>query len=266
MASIIPIARAPLLHASVQESVRAFIVENALQAGDQLPHEGELARRLQVSRNSVREALKGLESVGIIEIRRGIGIFVRPFSFGPLLANMAFGLREAFRDVDDILEVRRILEGAMIAKTVERIPEEDLAELGRIMQRMKAKAEVNENLSLEDQHFHRVLFRCLDNKVLLQLTDLFWEVFFRASNFTNLQDPNPLATWKAHNDIFEAVSARDVASARTLLDRHYDGSFRRHLAYQKARDFRAERAFSEVVPAAPGAARAPKKSRRRGRS
>ncbi|SUW30856.1 GntR family transcriptional regulator [Brucella abortus] len=72
-----PLKRAPLLHVSVQESLRAYIEDNGLQAGAPLPPEGELAARLGVSRNSVREAIKALESVGVLESRRGIGVFVK---------------------------------------------------------------------------------------------------------------------------------------------------------------------------------------------
>lgn len=235
--TIAPIARAPLLNASVQESVRAYIEHNRLRAGDQLPHEGELAKLLHVSRNSVREAIKGLESLGIVEVRRGVGIFVKEFSFESLLDSLAFGLRETFQEVENVLEIRRILEVAMIEEAIEKITPEDLLELRATLDVMKEKAKARQSFGFEDQRFHQLLFRCIGNRVLIRLTDVFWMAFYKAANFANLEDPNPLATVQAHYDIYEAVLARDVAAAREKLDHHYDGSFRKHLAFQRAHNF-----------------------------
>lgn len=234
---MVPIQRAPLLHASVQESVRAYIEHNRLRAGDPIPNEGELARLLNVSRNSVREALKGLESLGIIEVRRGIGVFVKEFSFESLLDNLAFGLQEVFREVENVLEIRKILEVAMIDEAIEKITAEDLLELRATLDVMREKAERRESFGFEDQRFHQLLFRGIGNRVLIRLNDVFWMAFYKAANFANLEDPDPLATWRAHYEIYEAVLARDVALARQKLDSHYDGSFKKHMAHQSARDF-----------------------------
>jgi DNA-binding FadR family transcriptional regulator len=228
--SISPIARAPLLHMSVQESVRAYIEHNRLRAGEQLPHEGELARLLNVSRNSVREAVKGLESLGIVEVRRGIGVFVKEFSFETLLDNLAFGLQETFQEVENVLEVRRILEVAMIEEAIEKITPEDLLELRATLDVMKEKASRRQGFGFEDQRFHQLLFRGVNNRVLSRLNDVFWIAFYKAANFANLDDPAPLQTWRAHYAIYEAVLARDLAAARQRLDQHYDGSFKKHMA------------------------------------
>jgi len=99
MKEIKPLARPPLLHVSVQESLKSYIDDNALAPGAPLPPENDLAQQLGVSRNSVREAIKALESLGILETRRGIGVFVKAFSFEPLLANLAYGLGGALREV-----------------------------------------------------------------------------------------------------------------------------------------------------------------------
>ena len=85
MKPISALKRPPSLHVSVQESLRSYIAENHLEAGAPLPAEGDLAQQLGVSRNSVRESIKALESVGVLEVRRGSGVFVKAFSFEPLL-------------------------------------------------------------------------------------------------------------------------------------------------------------------------------------
>jgi len=218
-----PLSRPPLLHVTVQESLRSYIEENKLKAGDALPPESYLAQQLRVSRNSVREAIKALESIGILETRRGIGVFVKEFSFQPLLDNLAYGLGDSLRDVEELRELRRVLEVGLIHKTIEMIGEEDLAALRQTTERMRQRAERNESFAEEDEQFHRLLFRCQNNRMLTGLIEIFWHAFYKASNFANLANSNPLSTWRDHHEIVEAVAARDVERARKRLDEHYEG-------------------------------------------
>ncbi|UIK05308.1 FadR family transcriptional regulator [Neorhizobium galegae] len=218
-----PLERPPLLHVSVQESLRSYIEDNDLTAGAALPPETFLAQQLGVGRNSVREAIKALESVGILETRRGIGVFVKEFSFEPLLDNLAYGLQASLRDVEELLEIRRVLETGLIDKTIEMISDDDVAELRRLTDRMRQRAERGESFAEEDQQFHQLLFRCQNNKMLSALIDIFWSAFYKASGFANLASPTPLATWQDHHEIAEAVAARDVEAGRKRLSAHYSG-------------------------------------------
>ncbi|MBW8791314.1 MAG: FadR family transcriptional regulator, partial [Rhizobium leguminosarum] len=221
--SMKPLTRAPLLHVSVQESLRAYIDGNGLAPGTPLPAEGELATQLGVSRNSLREGIKALESLGVLETRRGVGIFVKAFSFEPLLDNLAYGLGGALRQIEEVLEIRRTLEVGLIGKTIDVIGEEDIAELRATVNRMRAHAERGETFAEDDQLFHRLLFRCQDNETLVRLIDVFWLAFYKASDFVNLENADPMATWRDHAAIVDAIEAKDLEEARRRLDRHYEG-------------------------------------------
>jgi DNA-binding FadR family transcriptional regulator len=221
--SMTPLSRAPLLHVTVQESLKQYIEANQLKAGDPLPPETFLAQQLGVGRNSMREAIKALESLGILETRRGIGVFVKEFSFKPLLDNLAYGLQDSLRDVEELREIRRVLETGLIGKTIEMIAETDLAALRDVTARMKVRAERQESFAKEDQQFHQLLFRCQNNHMLSALIDIFWTAFNKASNFSNLNNPTPLDTWRDHHEIVEAVARKDVGQARQRLDDHYRG-------------------------------------------
>jgi len=223
MKPIKPLERPPLLHVSVQESLRGYIDENHLKAGDPLPPESFLARQLGVGRNSVREAIKALESVGVLETRRGVGVFVKEFSFQPLLDNLAYGLQPSLRDVEELREIRRVLETGLIDKTIDMISPEDIEALRAVTGRMRVRAERSESFAAEDQQFHQLLFRCQHNTMLSALIDIFWTAFYKASNFANLENPTPLATWSDHHEIVEAVAAKDVERARRRLAEHYNG-------------------------------------------
>ncbi len=218
-----PVDRAPLLHVSAQESLRVFIVDNGLKASDPLPPESALAVQLGISRNSMREAIKALESVGVLETRRGVGVFVKEFSFQPLLDNLAYGLQDSLRDVDELRDIRRVLEVGLIERTVALITDDDIAALREVTERMRVKAMRDESFAEEDQSFHQLLFRCQNNRMLSGLLEIFWVAFYKASGLADLGNPSPLDTWRDHQSIVEAVAARDVAGARLRLDAHYRG-------------------------------------------
>lgn len=223
MRSIKPLKRAPLLHVSVQESLRAYIDDNGLEAGAPLPPESELASQLGVSRNSVREGVKALESVGVVESRRGIGVFVKAFSFEPLLENLAYGLGGALKQIEEVIAIRRTLEVGLIDRTLEVITPEDIRELRETCDKMKALAEQGKSFPDEDRNFHRLLFRCQNNEVLSRLIEVFWLAFYKASDFVNLDNTDPVQTWRDHAAIVDAVEARDLEAAKDRLDRHYAG-------------------------------------------
>ncbi len=218
-----PLQKAPLLHVSVQESLRSYIDDNELKAGSPLPPEGELAQTLGVSRNSVREGIKALESVGVVETRRGVGVFVKAFSFEPLLDNLAYGLGSALKQIEEVIVIRRTLEVGLIENTLARITSRDVQELRDVLDKMRERAERGESFPEEDRLFHQLLFRCQENEVLLRLLEVFWLAFYKASDYVNLSNADPMQTWREHAAIVAAIEAGDTKAAREQLDKHYDG-------------------------------------------
>ena len=218
-----PLKRAPLLHIEVQTAIKDYIQRHQLKPNDALPSEGELARALEVGRNSVREAVKALESMGILETRRGSGIFVSAFSFEPLLNNLPYGLMGDLQDIAELLEIRRILELAKIASAIECLTDEQVRAFDEILNNMKKKAKRGESFPEEDRSFHRLLFQNLGNNMLLKLIDIFWLAIQKASLQHNLADPQPMQTYHDHVAIVEALKAHNIDQAVSALDGHYDG-------------------------------------------
>jgi DNA-binding FadR family transcriptional regulator len=223
--------RPTLRYRSVQDFVKNYILENHLQAGDPLPPETELARGLGVSRNSVREAVKALESLGVLETRHGSGLFVRDFSFDPLLDNLPYGLLFDLGQLADLQEVRRLLEVGIIEDALNTISDRQLAELQGVMDEMGARAGRGQSVFEQDREFHRVLFQHLNNRVLSKLLDVFWETFHKAAILTDVErDASPMHNYRNH----AAILARDVARARDALHQHYtDFESRLRRAQQK---------------------------------
>jgi DNA-binding FadR family transcriptional regulator len=181
----------------------------------------QLTKWLGVSRSSVREAVKALESLGILETRRGSGLFVQDFSFEPLLENLPYGLLFDLSQLADLLAVRRVLETGMTEAALAVISPEQLSQLHRLTQQMLLKAEQGQTFPDEDREFHATLFANLQNQVLLKLLDTFWLTFHKAAKLTDLQDRDPMRTYRDHVAILEAVAAGEVAQVRLALDQHY---------------------------------------------
>jgi DNA-binding FadR family transcriptional regulator len=208
-------------HQTVQEEIRHYIVRNGLRAGDPLRPEAELARLFGVSRNSIREAVKGLESAGILETRRGSGVFVREFSFAPLLDQLPYGLMQGTKALSELLALRKVLETALIEDAMRALRPQSLEALQAVLAQAKERAERDETFADQDRDFHRLLFADLGNEMLLRLFDLFWVAFNRAAPPSYGQTPMDSYQW--HADIVEAVISGDSERARTAVREHYVG-------------------------------------------
>lgn len=215
--------RPPLLYQSVQAALREFIDVNGLRPGDPLPSEGDLALQLGVSRNSVREAVKAMESTGVLETRRGSGVFVAAFSFEALLDHLPYGLIDDVSELSDLLDVRRVLEVGLIGQALPTISAERLRALRAVLVEMHDHAERRAGFPEQDRDFHRTLFEATGNRVMLRLLDVFWLAWQRAAESIDIQDRTPLRTYQDHVAIVDAIEAGDVEAARTALEHHYKG-------------------------------------------
>lgn len=217
------LARAPLLHHSVQEALKDYVVENGFKPGDALPAESELARQLGVSRTSVREAVKALETIGILESRRGSGVYVGSFSFDPLVEALPYGLMPDTNAIAELLDVRCTLEVALVERAIARRTPEQLAALRANLERFRARAEAGGPLDVEDREFHKLLAMNLGNRVLTGLIDVFWRTYHRATQRIDLVNTAPLDTYRDHVAVLEAFESGDVEATKATLDHHYHG-------------------------------------------
>lgn len=209
------------LHKTVQEEIRSYIIKQGLRPGDPLKPESELARLFGVSRNSVREAVKGLESMGVLETRRGSGVYIRDFSFAPLLDNLPYGLMHGGEALTKFVALRKALEASLIADAMEVVRQESIDAMRSCLDRMKELAEEGAPFPEQDRQFHRLLFADLGNDMLLQLFDLFWLAFHQAA--PPQYDRTPMEAYRAHADIFDAVLAGDPERAKEAVREHYVG-------------------------------------------
>ena len=216
-----PINRGQSVRQVVQDELRAFILRSSLKPHDRLPPEAEIAEQLEVSRTSVREAIKGLEALGIVESRAGAGVFVRPFSFSPILDNLGYGISYGIQELEEILDVRTHIETSVAKDLIASVTPDQIATLGNVLKQMQEEARRGRYSADADRSFHRVLDGNLANATLTRILDIFWDIFHAARRNASIPDPaNPLETVERHSDILKALEAGDEYRLRSVLAEH----------------------------------------------
>jgi DNA-binding FadR family transcriptional regulator len=212
---------------ALQEAIKHMIVERGLPAGAALPTESELMRQLQVSRHPLREAMKALQAVGIVDIRHGYGTYVGSVPFTGLEAGLAFrgalSVRGDHADIRDLLEIREVLESGLVDRVLAAYDQIDFDALEAEVAAMERAAGRGRYAPERDWAFHETLYRPLGNQLILELLQVFWRVF----NTLDAQLPRaggtPEATAGWHRRILEALRARDEPAMRAAFVRHFEG-------------------------------------------
>jgi DNA-binding FadR family transcriptional regulator len=213
-------SRVPL-YRQAQQQLKAYIAVHRLRPGDALPPEGALADALGMSRLSLREATKSLESLGILEARHGEGVYVKAFSFEPILDNLPYSLAGDGKALGDLFQVRRGLEEGLIEQLFGRVGERDLAALDGIVVEMAACARRGEPIVAPDREFHLQLFRPLGNALVLRLIETFWEVYHRLRRELHVAPSDPQRVYRIHAGIVAALRTANRERIREAMVAHF---------------------------------------------
>lgn len=219
----------PSLNEIVRDYVKQYILDHKLSPGDPLPPEAQIAEELGVGRGSVREAIKALESLGVVEVRHGEGLFVRAFSFEPIVETVRYGMRFDARSISELAQIRYFLESAAIQPATENISQEDLLRLDALMDEWKDRLEAGQPYMDLDIQFHRILYGNLNNELLLQLFELFWVAFGSLDDPIIKEGRPPVGNYQNHLDIVDAVKAHDMDKVRQQLTYHFDHLLRERI-------------------------------------
>lgn len=209
--------RRPSLVTEIQAQLRDYIFVNGLKPGDMLPPAAEMSAYLGVSAATLREGLRALEALGILEIRHGVGTFVRAYNLTPILENLSFSLLFEAENLVKLIQIREAMEVGLIREAVACMDDETVAELKKLLQEMTtANAR-----SAVDIDFHRMLYRPLNNELIAQFLDIFWMVHTRLFRDYKVSEPVLQQTWRDHERIFLAVQQRDADAAIDGLLAHF---------------------------------------------
>ncbi|MFY9653457.1 MAG: FadR/GntR family transcriptional regulator [Trebonia sp.] len=206
------------------EKIKAMITSGALRAGDRLPKEADLAAALGLSRNSLREAVRALALVNILDVRRGDGTYVTSLEPHILLEALNF-IVDFHRDdtVLEFLQVRRILEPAATAMAAERISPEEVKGLQALLDSLGSNPDPEE-LVEKDMEFHRRIVVSAGNSVLASLLESMSGPMTRARVWRGITQTGTLTrTFAEHRAILDALTARDPEAARAWATVHIAG-------------------------------------------
>jgi GntR family transcriptional repressor for pyruvate dehydrogenase complex len=206
------------------DEIKGMIIRGELRPGDRLPKEADLASRLGLSRNSLREAVRALTLIRILETRQGDGTYVTSLEPEILLETLGFVADfHQDRTLLDVLEVRRILEAAATALAAQYISAEELAALGGIVDAMDT-CETVEAFVENDLSFHRMIAAASRNAVLASLVESFSSRTSRARVWRGVTQAGAIEQTKTdHRAIFSALEHGRTDLARALATTHISG-------------------------------------------
>ena len=219
--SVTPIARTTLT-ATAFEQLISHVVKGNWRPGDRIPPERDLCQQLGIARTSLREALKAMELVGMLDSRVGDGTFVCPrseFLSRPLL--WAFTGSDQ-NELQDIMEARTIIEENLAGLAAKRGSEEKIAVIGEAVQMMRDAIARGDSILEADMAFHLAISAAAQNEVLRNAVQLLRNLT-RQWIYLKLLIPNvPTTVLKHHDTIYRAILKRKPAAARTAMRRHLE--------------------------------------------
>ena len=204
----------------VAEQIQRLIASGALSPGDRLPPERELAAKFGVGRSSLRDAIRTLEVMGIVESRHGSGTVVRDLSTDALVVPLASVLAQKRGLVAELLDVRRMIEPALAARAAANATEEELSRLEDILRRQAEKVRRGERSIEEDSEFHYAIALASRNSVVLRVIDVLMDLL-RDSRARSLQvKGRPEKSCAGHRRILRAIKRRDGPAAEAAVRKH----------------------------------------------
>jgi GntR family transcriptional regulator, transcriptional repressor for pyruvate dehydrogenase complex len=206
------------------DKIKQMIISGRVRPGEKLPREADLAAELGLSRNSLREAVKALSLVNVLDVRQGDGTYATSLAPSLLLDALSF-IVDFHRDdtVLEFLEVRRILEPAATALAALRMPAEDLPELERVLDSVKVDSPIDDFVAA-DLEFHKKIAIGSGNSVLASLVDNMSMPTARARVWRGMTQPHALErTLGEHRTIYQAIMNRDPDLARSWATVHISG-------------------------------------------
>jgi DNA-binding FadR family transcriptional regulator len=211
---------------AVIAGIMSYLEERRLQPGDRLPSERDLAERLGVGRNVVREALATLAALRMLESRPNSGIYLRHMSressFEALVMLADMGATPTPTEVAETMEVRAHLETLAVRLACERRTDEDIQRLEDVLARTDALLLEGGNIVTMDTEFHMALVDATHNSVLVRVLNAFYRFTARRRTVLFADREHGRASALDHRRLLKLIVKRDAAKAEASILRHMD--------------------------------------------
>jgi GntR family transcriptional regulator, transcriptional repressor for pyruvate dehydrogenase complex len=215
------VVRRNKVYEEVAKQIERLILKK-LKPGDKLPSERELVDALQVSRSSIRDAIRSLELMGLVEARQGAGTIVRESSAESLVSPFANALKRRRELVSELLDFRKMLEPPLAGRAAARASAEEISEMEEILQRQEERQGQGDAAIAEDAEFHYNVALASGNSVVLKVLDILMDLL-RETRERSLQvEGRPQKSLAGHRRILAAIKRRDAEGAKAAMRRHIE--------------------------------------------
>ena len=216
------------IYEEIIEQIKQLILDGHLKPGDKLPSERNLVDSFKVSRSSIREALSALEMMGLVEVRTGEGAYIRRLQANSLNTSFHWLLSLERESVLELLEVRKMIEVQAVRYATERITNEELEQLEKILSTMRFDSNNQGPIWEQADHlFHYSIANATHNKITIRLMDTIadhLQHLIRISRPKLYEDKyTPELLYQEHADIYEAIKGRDLQKAKENMLKHLLG-------------------------------------------
>jgi len=204
--------------------IKSAIIQGKLKVGDQLPTERALVEMLNVSRSSVREALKGLEILGIVESRQGGGYYVVNDILPSIMNSLSLYFMMEGSSLRELIQLRTSIELGTLRVVIQERSDEEIATLGEYIEKY-ASSTTSEERQKHDLDFHLALVRLSRNSLYEYFLQAMQTIYEKNVSFSNIvvEDKGMLEeTIQIHLNLYDAIRARDYARATYEMNRHFD--------------------------------------------
>jgi GntR family transcriptional regulator, transcriptional repressor for pyruvate dehydrogenase complex len=210
------------IYEEIIRQVKAMIAEGRLKSGDRLPPERDLAEKFLVSRASVREALRALESLGLVAIRPGEGTFVREISVDTLVEPLALVMLSQRQALGELFEARRLLEPALARLAATRATPEDIGEMERILDEQAKEIASGRTGLLQDAQFHAAIGAAAHNRAITRIAHAIMDLLAQSREDSLNAPGRPTRSHESHRRVLAAIRVRDAEAARLAMLEHIE--------------------------------------------
>ena len=203
----------------IVRKLKRMIIDQELEVGDRIPNEFELSEKFGISRGPVREAIKILQSFGILDVRRGDGTYVRASASDGMFDALFFQIVAKGTNLEDLIQLRLILEIGILQLVVEQATREDWQRLRKANEVLTSRIKQGESIDLmveADVAFHEELVQITKNDILKNVYLNMLEIFspFIRNSYVQQQTGLNYTVLQQHELILKAIEERDGDLAR----------------------------------------------------
>lgn len=208
------------IYEDVVHYIHSLITSGRLGPGDKVPPERRLAEELQVSRNSVREAIRALSENGVLTSRQGAGTFICSIEYDSLVASLANVVNDQRERLEDIFEFRKVVEPSVAALAARRITPDQLVELKVLITEQQSQIAEGNAEGLHDAEFHMAIASASGNTVFREVIDILNKRFSDVRSQGLLSLKRSRESVAGHQRILEALEKADESAAFKAMEDH----------------------------------------------